>query len=65
MLFIRHVYSNWYLRQSAAIDVAFSLSKWVASSFAIDSVDNRVPYKSKAIMVLLLGGILYRDLSTD
>lgn len=52
MLFSRHVYSNWYLRQVAAMVFALSSPRCVASSFAIDSVDSKVPYRSNAIAVL-------------
>lgn len=58
MLFSRHVYSNWYLRQVAAIVFALSSPKCVASSFAIDSVDNKVPYRSNAIAVLFADTML-------
>jgi hypothetical protein len=43
MLFSRHVYSSWYFRQIAAIDLAFSSPKCWASSAAIEAVDRRVP----------------------
>ena len=49
MLFKRHVYSSWYLRHSAAIDVALSSPTCSASCLAMDAVESRVPYRSQAM----------------
>ena len=51
MLLRRHVYSSWYFLASAAILVAFSSPKWLASCFAMDSVESKVPYASNARMI--------------
>jgi hypothetical protein len=43
MLFRRQVYSSWYLRHAVARTSAFSSPKWLASFFAMLSVERRVP----------------------
>lgn len=52
MLFNLHVYSSWYRLQAVEMDCAFSESKYFFSDLTIDSVDNTVPYISKAATVL-------------
>ena len=51
MLFSRHVYSSWYFLHSCASAAAFSSPKWLASRFAMDSVERSVPYASKARII--------------
>lgn len=58
MEFILHVYSSWKRRHSPAIKLAFSSPKWEASSLAMLSVERRVPYRSKAMIVLLFEAIM-------
>ena len=65
MEFIRHVYSSWKRRHSPAIEAAFSSPKWEASSLAMLSVDRRVPYKSKAMIVLLFEVIMKQVCETQ
>lgn len=52
MLFSRHVYSNWYRRQSVEMDCALAGSKCFCSELTMDSVDSTVPYTSKATTIL-------------
>ena len=61
MLFSLHVYSSWYFLHTAAIDVALSWPKCDASSFAMLSVDNKVPYRSKATTILPMSAIAFVD----
>ena len=43
MLLSRHVYSSWYLRQVAAMALAFSSPKWEERALAMEEVERRVP----------------------
>jgi len=45
------------------MDCAFESPKWVANSLAMLSVESRVPYKSKAMIVFLLEDIAKSQIS--